>query len=325
MRNPTISTRVAIADQSPNAFFYERHAEYFLFVLNNAEPFFHARQLLADERSRELFDRLVLFRMLGHLHVRLPFNTPHNQAQAAAAQKLWTQDTADSGPFGPLAIFTVPGSEQELRIKGWKENVMWTFLYRQYFFERDGVKIEPSRGDHVIDGGGCFGDTAINFADIVGAAGHVYVFDPLPRHCAIMREQLEMNPALAPRITIFPSGLADAANGLGPLPLDDVINPGARVVPDAMPLTTLDDTVAQSGVPRVDFIKLDIEGSELGALQGGESTIRRFRPKLAISLYHRPNDFFSIPAWIDSLDVGYRMYLDHYTIHQEETVLYAMV
>ena len=172
---------------------------------------------------------------------------------------------------------------------------MWTFLYRQYFFERNGVKIEPSPGDHVIDGGGCFGDTAIHFADAVGAAGHVYVFDPLPKHCAIMREQLAMNPPLAPRITIFPSGLADVGNDLRPLPADDVINPGARVVASAMPLTTIDDTVAQSGVPRVDFIKLDIEGSELGALRGAESTLRSLRPKLAVSLYHRVQDFFSIP------------------------------
>ena len=54
------------------------------------------------------------------------------------------------------------------------------------------------------------------------------------------------------------------------------------------------------------------------------STIRRWRPNLgAISIYHRPEDFFVIPAWIDSLGLGYRFYLDHYSIHNEETVLYA--
>jgi len=92
-----------------------------------------------------------------------------------------------------------------------------------------------------------------------------------------------------------------------------------------MPTTTIDEAVAKGSAPRVDFIKMDIEGSELSALLGSEATIRRWRPKLAISLYHRPEDFFSIPSWIDSLGVEYRFYLDHYSIHHEETVLFAAV
>ncbi len=54
---------------------------------------------------------------------------------------------------------------------------------------------------------------------------------------------------------------------------------------------------------------MDIEGSELGALQGGEASIRQWRPKLAISLYHRVEDFFAIPLWLKSLDCGYHFYL----------------
>jgi len=309
--------------QPPTAFFYERHADYFLFFLKNAESFFHARQLLEDEVSRTLFDNLVLFRVLGHLHVRLPFNTPENRAKIGIAQSWWLEGTDDAGAFGPLAIFAVPGVDGTMRIKGWKENIAWTFLYRQYFFERDGVAVKPVANDHVIDAGGCFGDTALGFADAVGSGGHVYVFDPLPKHCAIMRQQLAMNPALAPRVSILPFGLAEHANDIAPLAEDDVINPGARVVEAAMPMTTIDETVARVHAPRIDFIKMDIEGSELAALRGAESTIRRWRPKLAISLYHRPEDFFVIPAWIDSLGLGYRFYLDHYSIHSEETVLYA--
>ena len=311
--------------QAPNTFFYERHADYLLFLLRNAGQFFRARQLLEDETSRQLFDQLILFRVLGHLHVRLPFNTPENRAHIAAAQRWWREDTGDSGPFGPLAIYGVPGSAGNIKVKGWKENIVWTFLYRQYYFERGGVTIKPVPSDHVIDAGGCFGDTALGFADAVGTEGHVYVFDPLPRHCRIMREQLAMNPGLAPRISIFPFGLADRANEIGPLADDDVIDPGARVVEDAMPMTTIDTVVARADAPRIDFIKMDIEGSELAALRGAEATIRRWRPKLAISLYHRYEDFFAIPSWIDSLGLGYQFHLDHYSVHAEETVLYATV
>ena len=311
-------------NEPANAFFYDRHAAYFNFLLRNVEHFYHARQLLEDETSRVLYDQLILFRILGHLHVRLPFNTAENRAHLLTAESWRVEDTEDIGAFGPLSIFLVPGGG-DIRVKGWKENVTWTFLYRQYYFERGGVKIQPQPGDHVIDAGGCFGDTALGFADSVGERGHVYIFDPLPKHCAIMRQVQSLNPALAPRMSVFPAGLSDLRNDVAPLPEDNLINPGARIAVADMPTTTIDEIVLNDNIPRIDFIKMDIEGSELSALRGAESTIRRCRPKLAISLYHRPEDFFSIPSWIDSLDLGYRFFLEHYSIHQEETVLFARV
>jgi FkbM family methyltransferase len=311
-------------NEPANAFFHDRHAAYFNFLLRNVERFYHARELLEDEASRSLYDQLILFRILGHLHVRLPFNTAQNREHLATAESWRVEDTEDVGAFGPLSIFLVPGGS-DIRVKGWKESVTWTFLYRQYYFERNGVKIQPQPGDHVIDAGGCFGDTALGFAHAVGERGHVYVFDPLPKHCAIMRQAQALNPVLAPRISIFALGLSDARNDVAPLPEDGRIDPGARIAAAGMPTTTIDDIVVRDNIPRIDFIKMDIEGSELGALRGGESTIRRCRPTLAISIYHRSEDFFAIPSWIDSLGLGYRFFLEHYSIHHEETVLYATV
>jgi FkbM family methyltransferase len=312
-------------DDPPNAFYFERHAAYFNFLLKNIDRFFRARQLFDDETSRELFDQLILFRILGHLHVRLPFNTPANRAQIALAESWRMMDTEDVGQFGPLSIYLVPGSGHDIRVKGWKENVAWTFLYRQYYFARGNVEVKPAPGDQVIDAGGCFGDTALGFADAVGSSGHVHVFDPLPRHCAIMRQTLELNPELAPRVSVYQSGLTDHVNDVTSLSIDDQINPGARLAETGVPTTTIDEVVNRFGVPRVDFIKMDIEGSELGALRGAESTLRRWRPKLAISLYHRDEDLYSIPKWVSSLGLGYRLFLEHYSIHHEESVLYAMI
>jgi hypothetical protein len=135
-----------------------------------------------------------------------------------------------------------------------------------------------------------------------------------------------MNPALSPLISIHEIGLAAAERvGHGFLSVGDTINPGATSFDAAISTTTIDRLVADHTIPRVDFIKMDIEGSELEALQGAQQTLREFAPRLAISLYHRPEDFVSIPLWLDSLGCGYRFYLDHYSIHHEETVLYATV
>ena len=68
---------------------------------------------------------------------------------------------------------------------------------------------------------------------------------------------------------------------------------------------------------------MDIEGSEFKALHGAVETLKKFRPKLAISIYHKLTDIFEIPAFINSLNLGYQLFIEHYTIHHEETVLYA--
>jgi len=81
--------------------------------------------------------------------------------------------------------------------------------------------------------------------------------------------------------------------------------------------------VESGEVKRIDFLKLDVEGAELDALRGGLNSILRFRPKMAISLYHKPNDLFEIIRFVSRAFPFYELYLDHYTIHREETVLYC--
>jgi hypothetical protein len=51
--------------------------------------------------------------------------------------------------------------------------------------------------------------------------------------------------------------------------------------------------------------------------------LRQFKPKLAITVYHDFKDFWMIPQFLDELGLNYRFYLRHFTIHAEETVLFA--
>ena len=76
---------------------------------------------------------------------------------------------------------------------------------------------------------------------------------------------------------------------------------------------------------KVTFIKMDIEGAELEALKGAEKTIKRYKPKLAISVYHKSEDIIDIPLYIKNLVQEYRIYMRHYTDYEGETVLYAVV
>jgi hypothetical protein len=70
------------------------------------------------------------------------------------------------------------------------------------------------------------------------------------------------------------------------------------------------------------YIKMDIEGWEMNALKGAENLIKTLKPKLAICVYHKPNDFLEIYNYIKELNPNYKIYLRHYTEGVVETVMY---
>lgn len=282
---------------------------------------------LGNEESRAFFNQLLLYRMLGPMHVRLPTNTQDYWDKRAETDTLIVGDADETGLFGNLHQFELDFLGQHLRLKAWRNNVVATFLLKQYFYDRGNEHVLPEAGDHVIDAGACFGDTALAFAVAAGPTGRVYSFDLLPAHLRIIAENLAMNPQLEPRVKAIGVGLDGRSNTLpasvAASASDGKIDPAAQLGDGDFPLRSIDDLVASGEVERVDFIKMDIEGSELAALQGGEQSLRRFRPKLAISLYHKPEDLYTITDYLDGLGLGYRFYLWHYTIHSGETVLYA--
>jgi FkbM family methyltransferase len=312
------------------AFDLEYHKENLCFFILNYEKFEAALSLLEDEASRALFRELILFRLAGHLHIRLPTNTPRywEFRERASANPSQPSHFDFKSVFGPLRHYEdVELYGRKFSLDCWPDDIASTSFIRQYHLERGDVRIFPEPENHVIDAGSCFGDTAVSFAGAVGPGGRVYAFDPLQSHGEIIRHNIAQN-GLEKTISFFPVGLGGHANDVpGPVLEESIVNPGFRpsaIKPNqAFPVRTIDSLAATGEIPRVDFVKMDIEGSELAALRGAEKTLRRFQPKLAISIYHKFGDFFEIPLYLHGLSLGYRFYLGHYTIFAEETVLYA--
>ena len=70
---------------------------------------------------------------------------------------------------------------------------------------------------------------------------------------------------------------------------------------------------------------MDIEGSELDALKGGEKIIKRDLPHLAISIYHKPSDLWEIGLYLFSIHGNkYKYYIRNYGHQTFDTVLYAI-
>jgi len=286
-------------------------------------------QQLSDEESKQTLIRVLAYRALGYRKVKLPLNNPdywasiesiERQMQGAESIELgfkgWQAHRINLAGIGyPIELFFRPSG------------IVTQFVLQQYRCQTPDGTIEASEGDTVLDGGGCYGDTALYFAHKTGAKGRVYSFEFLPGNLRIFRRNLALNTSLSERIRIVEHPLWSKT---GEKLFIKGHGPGTRVVAapgyaNAQEIETvsIDDFVRREGIPKADFIKMDIEGAELQALQGAAETLRRFRPKLAITVYHRLEDFWTIPQYLDTLKLGYRFYLRHFTIHAEETVLFA--
>lgn len=88
-------------------------------------------------------------------------------------------------------------------------------------------------------------------------------------------------------------------------------------------METIDDYF--KNIP-VDMIKMDIEGAEMQALQGGINTIKRDRPLLAISIYHYVKDYYRIMQFLldNTGGEGYSYYIRQHAMIYGETILYAI-
>lgn len=71
-----------------------------------------------------------------------------------------------------------------------------------------------------------------------------------------------------------------------------------------------------------DFIKMDIEGSEVAALRGSAEIIQRYKPTMAIACYHRARHFWEIPEVVLGMRGDYKVSFRHYTEGWSESVLY---
>lgn len=285
----------------------------------------------ADDSSRQLWLKLLAYRVLGSSRVLLPINTPHYReclarvkAAASTVDQVpirfmnWRLPLIDLHSFGtPIRLYCMP------------LGVQCTYIYQQYRYRWSSSAIEAKSGETVIDCGGCWGDSALYFANAVGPGGRVLTMEFIPTNLDILHKNLALNPALSPCVTVVDSPVWERS-GVTFYSCDN--GPGSRVSSTPSPeldlrseSVSIDDLIERHSISEVGFIKMDIEGAELPALRGAERTLRRFRPKLAIAVYHSPADYYTIPQWLDSLGLGYRFYMDHFTIYGEETVLFADV
>lgn len=183
--------------------------------------------------------------------------------------------------------------------------------------------VSPRPGDWVIDGGAADGATSLAFARAAGPSGRVLAVEADPFNVpGILVRRVLSRHARAPIRPVW-AALGAKVEAVG----FQAGRGGSSRISDTsrlkVPGTTLDRLAERFDLSDRGLISLDIEGAEIAALEGGRTMLRRLRPQLQISVYHRKTDLFEIPLWIAAHLDGYRFYMGHHDAYHSETDLYA--
>lgn len=185
------------------------------------------------------------------------------------------------------------------------------------YFEKDIIKL--GKNETFVDCGAYDGDTAVEFVHELDAHGiHSYnsiiSFEPdEANYKRLIARGLENHNCLK-------IGVSDRKGSIGFV----TNNTGSTVCENSdytIELDTIDNILDGK---EATFIKMDIEGSELAALKGARETILKYKPTLAICIYHKKSDLYEIPEYIASLVPEYKIYVRAYDDCANEVVLYAV-
>lgn len=271
--------------------------------------------LLDDDKSRETF--------IWFIKYRIAYVCLSNRATAVYSPPvdflLWEKCLADIETsklkldvckIGPYFIRC---TDPSALLGSWSEEV----------YRLKGI-CEPEKGDWIIDGGAFQGDTTLWFSNLVGPEGKVFAFEPFGENYDILVENVKKNNI--ENVIPIPKALYNKScafsmmgDGQGAMLVEG--NSNVNVIETI----SIDEYTQSQNCSQVNFIKMDIEGAEAPALEGAVKTIKRYLPKLAISVYHKGTDIVAIPKLIKNIEPNYKLYLRHRSNSWVDTVLYAVI
>jgi FkbM family methyltransferase len=314
------------------AFSAENAAYQMRFSLANFDHYGWVHDVLGDEASREYLLRFMLYKILGHTHVRFPQNTPEFWKLYNCVDSFMVCHASRPFPSQWLLVpiyvnrYRLPYAGTTIDLNTSDVSLLETMILDQYRYKNGAIDIGVRPGDVVIDAGACWGDTSLAFSARAGSTGRVFAFEMIDENLAVLRGNLGLNSELAKTIEVVESPLAAASDreywvsAKGAASRIEELGDGTG---KSVVSVSIDDFVQRRGLPAVDFIKFDIEGAEKDALLGATNTIRRHRPRLAVSVYHRNEDILEIPRILKDLYPGYQLYLHGVCLNYGETILFA--
>ena len=172
----------------------------------------------------------------------------------------------------------------------------------------------------VFDIGAFKGDTAYFFSKKCSNKARIYAFEPDENNYKVLlkiKDKYKLNNVIASNILF--SNSETEINFLSM----DLNRPAIK-----MKSTTIDKFVEENNIEKIDYIKMDVEGAEKNILEGSIKTIKKFKPSLAIAIYHGGKlfmeDFYNIPIFIKNvINEDYEYYIRTFHPTGLETILFC--
>lgn len=191
------------------------------------------------------------------------------------------------------------------------------YICSRQYFDLDELRLAGDKEEIFVDGGGYDGRDTLNFLNLCRNS-FSYIFEPEPASIRLCNDKLKGHEG---NYRVIPKGLWCTEEVLyfksGEESSSLLSNDGNI----AVECISIDAVLSRN---KVTYIKLDVEGSEIEALEGAKETIIKYHPRLAICIYHKPDDIYRIPRYIRTIDESYRFYIRRYEKSFIETVLYAI-
>jgi FkbM family methyltransferase len=218
---------------------------------SHTEKFEWIKNLLADEESREIFNRVMEFRLNSNLRAMRFFDYVTDQA--------WLE------PF---------------------------------------LKFLP--GEVFVDGGSLNGSNSQEFIKHCPQFGGIHLFAASQNTLETAKEQLKSHS----NIHFHPIGLFNEKKTLSyNIGIDSKNCETAATSNLKIEVDSLDNQINQT----VNFIRLDLAGSELKALAGMTRHIQQDHPKIMVAVHHNPSHFWQVPEIILGIRNDYKVYFRHYS------------
>ena len=183
------------------------------------------------------------------------------------------------------------------------------------YFPNDIISI--SNHEIFVDCGAYTGDTFTEFLKISkGEYSKYYGWEPDSKNFAVLKKLADQHPRLIPINYGVYSSYQKMNFSESHGRTDSVLQTNGDM---SIEVNSIDNICTDAT-----FIKMDIEGAELEALEGADSTIQNNAPTLAISIYHRPEHLYKIPLLINKINPKYKLFVRHHSTISNELVLYAV-
>ncbi|ENK1243348.1 FkbM family methyltransferase [Clostridium botulinum] len=214
------------------------------------------------------------------------------------------------------------------------------------YFDKSIIKL--SSNESFVDAGAYDGDTLYKFIQNTNMNfDRVFLFEPDKNNFKLLDNQIS-NKLLVSKIddsveTVELGNIVDQINlyNLGVYDKSSVLSFNGNLLKashvtgnldmnlkdhnyykDIIEVVKLDDFLENKNIT---YIKMDIEGSEYEAVKGAANIISKYKPKLAICIYHTENHLWDIPILIKKLNPNYKIYMRHYNSNLWDTICYAVM